>query len=938
MNKKVLFIVIVLICTLLPVLESAAQSINNVQVPSSVKWKKLDTPHFTMIFPEELEPKAVEIAASLEKYYPADEYSLDTETQRWPVIINNSLVFPNAYVQGAPRHSQLYTIPSQEGFIGTANWLESIWSHELRHIVQNDKMLRGFTAFAHWLAGEYGSSAMPHFAVPNWLWEGDAVLTETLLSSGGRGRIAGFEREMRTDLLTGTRFNYYKASLGYYSSYREPVPSWYVMGYHLCAYIRTEYGIDAFNRILEMSADFSFTPLILNIAVKQVTGKQIEEIYDDCLDDLERLWSSQLQNRQITPVETVKDAGGHEYTNYYPLGVFDDNDTAALKTSAADIYSLIKIDSSGKEKLLRRIAPLDKNISFNGSVFCWTEVKKDIRWGNLSWSGIRVYNPETGEYRKVTGKTRYLSPSISPDGKLIAAVEITPELDSFIVVIDAESGELIDRFAEPAGAYPSQTCWSSDGTGIVYLRQFDWMESIRLLSPDNRKNLALTAPSTFNISSPAVIGEWVYYVSEQSGLESIHKVKLSGSEEGIVISRPFGAVAPAGGSERLLFADYGEAGFTIASIPLESAEKAAVVPTVSDHVDYFDGLQEQEAWAGMSGPGKSIDSNEEDKTTDFEITDYNKAAGLVNFHSRSITNSNSGTGIAVSLQADDILNNSTGSIYAGWDPVQSEFMTGAAGAWAGFFPVLLYGFEAQTPLAGFGTSLSSNIFSGIWLPMDFSGGIINHTLSIQEIMLIESSLFSGEHVLASQAFLNWSLSRKSAKRDIFPPFGISVSTIWYYSIMPAFYNHLSAEAKIFIPGFFPSHGIKLGLSADYNLESSAGNLPPGQVPRGYLTSGFDVPLMAGLSLDYSLPLVYPDLAIGGFMYIPRIYVNGFIDAAVSWIPEPAVYSTTGMEFFIDFHLFNNSVPLRAGFRFIYDLKDGSMRIEDTTLLLGIDIL
>ena len=952
-NIKKIITVFILILTIFPVFLLSSQSIDNEQFPPSTKWKKIDTEHFILLFPAELEPKAAEIASMIESYYPADEYSLNTETMKWPIVINNSLVYPNAYVLGAPRHSQLYTTPSQDGGLGTGDWLELIWSHELRHIVQNDKMLRGFTAFVHWISGEYGSSAMPNLALPVWVWEGDAVLTETLLSSGGRGRTPSFERVMRTNLLNGKEYGYYKAGLGYYGSYRDPVPSWYVMGYHLCTYIRAEYGIEAFNRIMEISADFSFTPLILNIAVKKVTGKKIKEIYGECLEELKTEWSKQLDGRELTDAEIIKAAEGTGYNNYYPLGVFNDGAAAALKTSADDIYTLVRIESDGRETRLRRISPLDKNISFNGKSFCWIETKNDIRWGNLSWSEIRIYTPETGEYRKVTEKTRYLSPSISPDGKKIAAVEITPELDSFIVVIDTASGKVLERFPETEGATAYQTCWTDDGNGIVYIRQYDWMESIRLLKLSDKSSVLLvenlTDPSTYPVYSPTIINGQVYFVSERSGLENIHRIPLEGSDaqggESLVVSRPYGTASPADGGNNLLFSDYDTGGYSIASVPLKLTETTENTEISSDHVDYFQGLQEQEAFAGINGPGIDLSSG-----NNYKIEDYNIAAGLMNFHSRAPAISRSGTGMAFSFIADDILNYSSGAVYAGMDPYteEMELLAGFAGSWAGLYPVILYGAEIQTPflpIINFGSKLSSDIYTGLWLPLNFSEGVLNNFLTMQEVLLLSSDLFVNQHALVSQAEISWNLTRKAAKRNLVPPLGISLNALWYYTIVPQKYNLVSGGADIYLPGPFKNHGITLGLNTDWNPAGSTENLTPQHVPRGYSAEDMETALIAGASLDYTMPLFYPDWAIGGFMYIPRFYINAFIDAAFSWDTAPmgtgilfdGIHSTTGLELYMDFFLFNTRVPWNAGIRFIYDIMNPGIRIEDTTLMLGFNI-
>ena len=712
------------------------QTIDNKQFPFSIKWKQIETEYCILIFPENLEEKAKEIALTLDSFFPADEASLHTRVDKWPVIINNTLVYVNGYVLGAPEHSQLYTIPPQEGFNGTADWIPFLWSHELRHIVQNEKMIRGFTAFATWLAGEYGSSGMSHFALPNWVWEGDAVLTETLLTSGGRGRIAGFERSMRTNILNDINYDYQKSSLGYYASYKSSIPSWYVMGYHLCTHIRRVYGMEAFNRIMELSADYSFMPLVLNIAVKQVTHKSISEVYKDCLNELKPLWKQQLEGRSFTDTKIIKSAENGDYINYFPLGKLEGK-LAALKTSTAAIYSLVTIDDNGKEKLLRKINPIDTNISFNGSIFCWAESRKDIRWGNMSSSVIRTYNPSNNKYRLITEKTRYLSPSISPDGSRIAAIEITSKLDSYIVVLDAADGRLLSRIPEPAGASPSQTCWTEDGTGIVYVRQFDWLKSLRLLNPETKQNIGLTEPAGWDIGAPEVGGDFVYFVSEETGLENIHRVNLDGSKDSrLVISRMYAAASPASDGNILYFSDYSTSGFAAAAVVLENLTE---LDLNGSHVDYFSGLESQEPFAGCAGPGINTAeiTNTSSSYENYNVENYNTAAGLWNFHSRILGTSSSGTGLTIGFQADGIMNNTSSKLYTGYDPSEQEFLTGISGVWAGFYPALLYGAELQSPEQRFGEIIESSVYGGAWLPLDFSSGIWNHSLSMQGVFIME---------------------------------------------------------------------------------------------------------------------------------------------------------------------------------------------------------
>ncbi len=909
------------------------QSVNNIQFPPSLGWKQIETERCILIFPENLEAKASEIAGMIDSFYPVDEASLETETSKWPVIINNTLFYSNAYVLGAPRHSQLYTTPIQDNSFGTGDWLPLIWSHELRHIVQNEKMIRGFTALANWIAGEYGSSGMSHFALPNWVMEGDAVLTETLVSTGGRGRLADFERELRTNSLNGIRYSYFKSSQGSYASYSPRTPNWYVTGYHLCTYIRREFGIDAFNRILEIAADFSFTPLILNIAVRKVTGENIETLYNNCLDELTELWETQLEQREFTGIDIIT-SGKEDDADYYPLGKFKNGNIAALRTSLSAFYTLVEISDNGTVTELRKINPFDKNISFNGTTFCWAETKKDIRWGNRSWSNIRIYTPSSGDYRIITDKTRYLSPSISPDGSKIAAVEITEELNSYIVVIDAETGKLVSRFAEPSGASPMQTCWTDDGTGIVYIRQQNWMKSLRLLEPETKINRPLTSPDIWSISSPDVKDNVVYFISEETGLENIHALQLQEGnrlpENRLIVSRPYGTASPAAEDGTLYFADYTVSGFKVSAVPLPATATSPVIPAESGHVDYFEILADQEPFFGFAG------AETHSKTAEYAISDYYPFTGLFNFHSRSLATTLSGTGIAASLQADSIMNDSSGRIYFGYDPDETELVAGMTGAYAGFFPVLLYGAELQSPAAMPGTMFESFVYGGLWLPLDFSGGILNHTLSLQGLFLMENQLYPAESAAtALEADINWKLTQVRARRDLVPPLGITLKGSWYYSLEPSYYNFVFGECRVYIPGLLDNQGFSFKLQGNYNIGSGMLNKSPETVPRGLTEDNYAVPLLFNSSFEYILPLAYPDFAVGSIFYIPRLYMNCFLDTAL--IPDSQILQTAGVELFTDFHLFNHYYPFSAGIRLIYNTVERKMRLEDTAFSIGIDL-
>jgi hypothetical protein len=210
---------------------------------------------------------------------------------------------------------------------------------------------------------------------------------------------------------------------------------------------------------------------------------------------------------------------------------------------------------------------------------------------------------------------------------------------------------------------------------------------------------------------------------------------------------------------------------------------------------------------------------------------------------------------------------------------------------------------------------------------------------MSSILLIENQLYPyTDAKTAVQCSTGWSVSQYMAKRDIISPLGFSLSGEWYYNISPDFYNYIFGEIKLYLPGLFTNHGLMMKMQANYNFDSAPADKKSDEVPRGLESKDYLVPLLYNTSINYYLPVVYPDLNLGGFIYIPRLYLNCFLDTAFITGDDLEILQTTGIEIFTEFHLFNTNVPLTTGLRFIYNTIDGGMRIEDTVFTLGIDLL
>ncbi len=906
------------------------------QFPPGMDWKKIEADNFTLIFPADMTDTAMETAQLFDYIYDTDAYSLKTATDRWQVVLNNTYTISNGYVASAPEHSMLYNLPPQGSTLsGTSDWLEFVWIHELRHIVQNEKLNRGFTAFAAFLFGEYGSAAMSHFAVPSWVWEGDAVITETLLTDSGRGRLPGFERGLRTQVLSGETPDYSQAMLGSTGSY---FPNYYVNGYHLAAYIRDKYGIEKFNRILETAADFSFVPTILNLSVKKYTGKSVNTLWKACLSDLEEKWTEQKSFYQISPMQEVYRPENDSYQNIYPVGTGAAGEVYTYNTSYSRRPWLGVIGADGKNTRLKTINPADRNISFQNGVFCWTEVTGDLRWGNLSYDEIRRYEPATGEYRLITDKTRYFSPSLSPDAQRVAAVEILEDCTENLVIIDSDSGELINKYNLPDGSSNFQTCWSTDGRSVILLRQQNWRKSIVQIYSETGKSRILLKDADYDISGPAASKDYLYFISTAAGIEEVHAVDLVTGELHRAAGSSFGLSNPVPAANGLIAADYTIGGYR--PVMLDSAEMELLPASgiENHHVDYFTGLVEQEN--GIKYPDNLDEAKTQDR--DYTVRDYSPFPGAFNFHSRGVTTSEFSGAVLAYMQADDILGYTSNMIGAGYNPDSIELAASISGWYGGLWPVLVYGIETGTPAVSPGSYFNTIAYTGVMLPFNFSSGNILRSLYTQTTLLAninDSSSINFQTVLQNN--LSLSVYEYQAVKDLIPRTGFTLDATWYLSLDPAYYNYIFSRLETYLPSFLENHGIMAGIEAGLNPGSERYNLASWTAPRAMTASDYGYTAMYTATLDYMFPLAYPDFSLGSLFYLQRIWTDIFLDTSfcynsmipASFTPDELL-QTTGIELWFNYNILFTEVELSSGIRFAYNTQNGVFTLQDTVLLLG----
>ena len=217
--RKSKFFVVLSLC--LATFNTYAQYYSTGTEPTRTHWRQIKTDNFTVIYPEHFDSVAQSYTKKLEGVYDACGKGLRHQPERIPVVLHPYSNVSNASVILCPKQMDVYSICSQTQH--PQEWYENLSMHEFRHVVQMDKLNKGLLGGLYTLFGEQAIGAATGVYVPRWLLEGDAVCTETALSSSGRGRQAEFSMGLRAQLYEKGSYSYSKA---YFGSYKDFVPNY----------------------------------------------------------------------------------------------------------------------------------------------------------------------------------------------------------------------------------------------------------------------------------------------------------------------------------------------------------------------------------------------------------------------------------------------------------------------------------------------------------------------------------------------------------------------------------------------------------------------------------------------------------------------------------------------------------------------------------------
>ncbi|MFD2571887.1 hypothetical protein ACFSUS_14680 [Spirosoma soli] len=941
------------------------------QNPASLHWYRLKTPHFRVVYPDGFDSTAQRTAQRLEQLYEPTSASLERKPRPISVVLQNQTTNSNGFVTLYPRRSEFFAIPPQDpGLLGTYDWLDLLAVHEYRHVVQNEKALQGYGRFLYTFLGNSGLF-FPLLTVPDWFAEGDAVSNETLLSTSGRGRIPNFDLGMRANLLAGKRFDYPKAVGG---SYRDNVPSHYVLGYFLTTYLKRTYGPDAWSRVLNRNYRRFPWPFAFSASIKDETGLRTEDLYRKTMDDITEIWQKQQEQLKITPVTVFeKQAEKQEtkrpvFTSYQHPQFLTDSTVLCVKSGLGDTPRLVILGKNKPEQTIfvQGFINDPDMLSATPTKVCWIEFGYDPRWRQRIYSNIRCLDLKTQTLTRLTHRARYTAVALSPDNTKLIVVENTERYKTHLLVLDARNGTVLKALPNPENEFYQHPRWQDNRT-IVTVSLKSGKKTIQTIDTESNARTNLLTPANDNISHPQPWGNYIFFNSPRSGIDNIYAVNTQSKQVFQVTSRPLAAyhatVSPSG--TRLAFDDFTANGYQIADMPLNPTDWKPVVSQQTSvgggpPLRYFGSLPRLEPGAAL---GRRILADSVAATTPYIPTRFRRLANAINVYSWGPTVGSTGQALSVGLSSQDIL--STTQIGAGYTYNQSERVGNffANLSYQGLYPIVDVSFQSgnRNTVIPIDRRLPydsvrsdrwqyNQLTAGFRLPLQLTQSKYSQSLSLSayynylHITGYELPVrYSNEVGFAGSLntmLYGFSYSRilRQSQRDVAPRWGQTLAI--NYRNTP-FGGQLEAEqwgvqANLYFPGLGKHHSLRLRGGYQQQLPQTQRTYNFSALvfyPRGQLYVSADK-INVG-SVEYRLPVADTHWSLGRWLYVQRIKATGFYDLANGENARAQyTYRTTGLDVSFVFNTLRLRTPFEAGFRTVYNTTTQEWLVQPLVIDIG----
>lgn len=894
--------------------------------PSSMKWKYIENDKVKVIFPENNQAEATRIANLVTYINKNATVSVGNKSKKLDILLNTNNAQGNGYVALAPYRSEFYATGFQDfNDLGSMDWLDALAIHEYRHALQFTNANRGLTKLLYLLQGQSGWSLGANFSIPDWYFEGDAVLAETVLSSAGRGRTPSFFDEQRALLLSDKNYTYLQARNG---SFKKLLPNHYPLGYAILNYGRNHFGPEMWPKVLADAGRYRTILYPFAGALRRHTKTGVNKMYRLAYQEMKDNWENELKRIELTPTTAVTPLPKKTVTNYTFPHWLEDGSILCIKSSFKQISALYKI-KDGKQQFLTPIgAATEGYLGVNRNKVAWTEMRKDARRDAVIYSVIMSYDLQTGERKQVSHKSKFFSPQFSASGDRIVTVKADEEINNEICIISPADGSIISTIPNPENDFISYPKWTNDDASVVYLAKRKSKVAMLKYNLASKQTTELTPWTTHVMSGLSVSDTRVVFGASFSGINNVYAVNLNGDKKITQLSSVrIGATLPAISKDEktLTMVEMTAMGRQLTRLDISNAEDASYIEPVN--MDRFH----------VKTTDIEHDIQYQNMGNDYQIKNYKGVLRGVKLHSWNFGSTNS-RDINLSVKLGNILNDFAAVVEGRYNYNEKTIRVSGGFDYGKFF--LPISFRASTgdranavflnpDFLGTLSYKQNDLNVGLSLPLSWIKG--NYTTSLRlnsifsnittsEYKIQDTPINHGLNLNAMQFSLNFSNVRRKAKQNLINKWSQNLSLSYQKSVTTGVSaERLMGAVGLTTPGFGKNHGLEIAfrgkkelLNNNYLFEDQFLHA------RGYAAAPGDVETV--VSTTYSLPLFNIDRGFAGIFFINRARANVFYDygnVERKFINFKTPQRSYGAELIFDIKLLNTLGPLGFGLRNSY---------------------
>lgn len=899
--------------------------------PVSVKWLQINTDTVRVIFPEYMSVKAQRVSDYVHHLAANNTESLGGKVRKLNIVLQTNTSTPNGYVSVAPYKSEFYcTNPQDPYMVGGDDFIDVLSVHEYRHALQFANTKRGFAQVLYILNGENGWSLISNLTVPAWFFEGDAVLNETAVTNGGRGRLSAFQQNNHANWYSGKHFKYKQMRMG---SFKNMMANHYEYGYLLCSYLRDEYGNDIWADVLKNTMRLRGVLYPFSNALRLHTDMSTRQLYEKAYAHYQDEYLKRLAEIEMREGEKITQEA-KDITNYtFPTYV--DEDLYALKASYSTIPEIVKLTPKGVEThICYPSNTANSGFSIANGKITWSESTPHPRWTNYNYSDIVIYDMASGQKTKLTKRAKFVSPQLSADASQIAVVEFTREQVCSLVILDANTGEEIKRLANKDNDYLMYPKWMNEHEIICSGRKKGKF-NISIFDISKNTEKLVWGPMNQVVTDIELANGKYYFSATFSGIDNIFALNPLDHKVTQISSVPVGAFNPtlSADGKTLVYSSVKAGGSELRKLALDEALNKETKMIALNEMPMFDNM------AIKSEGGSIIDAAAHRKDS---IGKYNRLGHLIHVHSWGYQASNIAYGLSV--KTDNALNTLGASAAYLYNMNEKSHKLDANLTYAGFWVKTIASFSmAEDREYSYYLNDKFDEREGrlsFVLPLNLSSGIYHRQLSLSSglsahtIKFTKSMLGLRDYSFADYNFgLSFYNLRRSAYKNIASRWGQSLTVSYYKSFEKNKAEEFNAAARLYLPGLMKNHNLEL--ASAYKWKGTAyGYTDIFEYARGYSSPYYQSIL--SFTADYNLPVAYPEFGINGVFYSNRLSAKLFADYNITDFNHSAFkreYASLGFETLFDVliaNMINAKIGIRQSFLLNKDFdrdKTGNSKFE-----------